>query len=51
MNFDEQILKRQNNIRLNDNQYENVIILTKLKIKKGHFLLPFFLIEIILDQK
>ena len=26
MNFDEQKLKRPDNIRLNDNQYENVII-------------------------
>ena len=29
MNFDEQKLKRLDNIRLNDNQYENVISPTK----------------------
>ena len=31
MNFDEQKLKRLDNIRLNDNQYENV---TSLYLKK-----------------
>jgi len=34
MNFDEQKLKRLDNIRLNDNQYENVTQLTK-RIKKA----------------
>ena len=44
MNFDEQKLKRLDNIRLNDNQYENVKILTQTKIQKGQFLLPFFFV-------
>ena len=37
MNFDEQKLKRLDNIRLNDNQYENVIpyFLSKIDLKKG----------------
>ena len=44
MNFDEQKLKRLDNIRLNDNQYENVIpIVLKQKFKKGSFYCPFFL--------
>ena len=34
MNFDEQKLKRLDNIRLNDNQYENVIILNSSKNSK-----------------
>ena len=43
MNFDEQKLKRLDNIRLNDNQYENVIpIVLKQKFKKGSFYCPFF---------
>ena len=44
MNFDEQKLKRLDNIRLNDNQYENVIPNSlKQKFKKGSFYCPFFL--------
>ena len=44
MNFDEQKLKRLDNIRLNDNQYENVNpISLKKKLKKGSFYCPFFL--------
>ena len=36
MNFDEQKLKRLDNIRLNDNQYENVSTETQLKnLKKA----------------
>ena len=34
MNFDEQKLKRLDNIRLNDNQYENVSTETQLKNSK-----------------
>jgi len=45
MNFDEQKLKRLDNTRLNDNQYENVIILTQKRIQKGEFLLAFFFIK------
>ena len=45
MNFDEQKLKRPDNIRLNDNQNENVIpINLKQKFKKGGFYCPFFLL-------
>ena len=44
MNFDEQKLKRLDNIRLNDNQYENVIVLTQNRIQKGEFSLTFFFI-------
>ena len=43
MNFDEQKLKRLDNIRLNDNQYENVISLTQKNLKKAATLQPFFL--------
>ena len=52
MNFDEQKLKRLDNIRLNDNQYENVIVLTQNRIQKGEFLLAFFFIytKIISDE-
>ena len=43
MNFDEQKLKRPDNIRLNDNQNENVIpINLKHKIKKRAFLTALF---------
>ena len=43
MNFDEQKLKRLDNIRLNDNQYENVIPLNLKKNSKGAvFTAPFF---------
>ena len=43
MNFDEQKLKRLDNIRLNDNQYENVIpINLKQKIQKGQFFTALF---------
>ncbi len=46
MNFDEQKLKRLDNIRLNDNQYENVTPkLLKQKFKKGSFYCPFFLVS------
>ena len=46
MNFDEQKLKRLDNIRLNDNQYENVIpINLKQKFKKGSFYCPFFFLK------
>ena len=41
MNFDEQKLKRLDNIRLNDNQYENVKPYSKMKFK-GHLLMAFF---------
>ena len=34
MNFDGQKLKRLDNIRLNDNQYENVILLHSNKLEK-----------------
>ena len=34
MNFDEQKLKRLDNIRLNDNQYENIIHLILWNKKK-----------------
>ena len=52
MNFDEQKLKRLDNIRLNDNQYENVIpINLKLKFKKGSLDCPFFLLDKICDIK
>lgn len=43
MNFDEQKLKRLDNIRLNDNQYENVISLTQKILKKAAASQPFFL--------
>jgi len=44
MNFDEQKLKRLDNIRLNDNQYENVNpVILKTKFKKAGFYSPFFL--------
>ena len=43
MNFDEQKLKRLDNIRLNDNQYENVIpINLKQKFKRRVFTRLFF---------
>ena len=43
MNFDEQKLKRLDNIRLNDNQYENVIPINLMNLKKAAILQPFFL--------
>ena len=44
MNFDEQKLKRLDNIRLNDNQYENVRhIQHSIEFKKASFYSPFFL--------
>ena len=43
MNFDEQKLKRLDNIRLNDNQYENVTSPTQEILKKAAILQPFFL--------
>ena len=43
MNFDEQKLKRLDNIRLNDNQYENVRhIQHSIEFKKASFYSPFF---------
>ena len=47
MNFDEQKLKRLDNIRLNDNQYENVILfhsnlLEKLKNPRSESFEGFF---------
>ena len=46
MNFDEQKLKRLDNIRLNDNQYENVIpINLKPKFKRRVFTRLFFYLE------
>jgi len=46
MNLDEQFLEMTDKIRLIKLENENVIILTKLKIQKGQFLLPFFLSEL-----
>ena len=46
MNFDEQKLKRLDNIRLNDNQYENVISPNQMILKKAVILQPFFLQQI-----
>ena len=43
MNFDEQKLKRLDNIRLNDNQYENVNPLNPKNLKKAANMQPFFL--------
>ena len=43
MNFDEQKLKGLDNIRLNDNQYENVIPITSKNLKKAAIVQPFFL--------
>jgi len=46
MNFDEQKLKRLDNIRLNDNQYENVKILDHFKnSKRAVFTALFFYLE------
>ena len=46
MNFDEQKLKRLDNIRLNDNQYENVripfLVIKKKPSLEGFFLSKFF---------
>ena len=45
MNFDEQKLKRLDNIRLNDNQYENVIpqkLFKNLKTPEKSITLAFF---------
>ena len=48
MNFDEQKLKRLDNIRLNDNQYENVIpqkLFKNLKTPEKSITLAFFFIS------
>ena len=45
MNFDEQKLKRLDNIRLNDNQYENVIpspLFSNKNLKRAVFTALFF---------
>ena len=45
MNFDEQKLKKLDNIRLNDNQYENVIPHFLKQNLKGRLKMAFFLCE------